>query len=767
MPFDDNITKHLCLHKFCLSYRSTRQVSRRAFARIDFSSRTESHFSIMNSKASEIPNCPPSFWSLISSDLRPDKERWQFAARIAIGGMLIIAIQMTLRFEILYPGMSILLIVSELRGAGSVTRFVLNLFAATFGCAAAVALGALFIQQPWFLLFILWLYIVAIMYFMGSTRYRGTIFIMGYPFIVINFMTFFDKENAEHIAIMVYKSVLVGICVVALLTIFLWPSHPSITLRERIVKSLGRSHNLLRSLIDHMQNKEPFDVANRFPDYYRADIIENLQLLDQAETDSGFDEREHPDLKTFLAFERQLSMGIYLAAQRFASNKFEATPDAIELLTALDVFLSRLTEKIEHLSHFAGLDEALVRLQEAARKQNDHPSFRSISNLAFDAPLAVATLRTFTILVHRPDFASVLLGNIRRCLPNLFRQRILIPNIQALKHSAKCATSILICALVCITLNWDKGIGCVETVMLVVQATFGGTLMIGSLRMLGVMIGYSLAVFTIIFLIPVVTTLTGFLLIFAPVLFCAGYGMHGSQRVSVPALQIMIVFDFSLLQVLGPDISLYPTMNFSLAVTMGVFVSFCVYRFLWRARAVDGLQGSLAEMLQSVASVMRVRLKGVVTRKEILLAEIKIEDEFARFMKLQSDAQFESYCPTAGINTRLRAAVLTHQLCTEFLLLLDSKTAEAQTLTSNLPIATAYVENLDRCCRILRCQPDTDFVPLPAAGDVPTPWTLFLQRGNSQIPALRSVINEMIAISISDSALGQSNHNQPRVGSAC
>ncbi|NDG62930.1 MAG: hypothetical protein EBY29_05605 [Planctomycetes bacterium] len=292
---------------------------------------------IMHSKTSEIPHCPPSFWSLISSDLRPDKERWQFAARIAIGGLLIIAIQMTLRFEILYPGMSILLIVSELRGAGSVTRFVLNLCAATFGCAAAVALGALFIQQPWFLLFILWLYIVAIMYFMGSSRYRGTVFIMGYPFIVINFMMFFDKGNAEHIAIVVYKSVLVGICVVAFVTIFLWPSHPSFTLRERIAKSLVRSQLLLRSLIEHMRSKEQIDVAKLFPDYYRGDIIENMQLLDQAETDSGFDDREHPDLLSFLAFERRVSAGLYLAAQRLASNKFEPTPEAIELLTSLDL----------------------------------------------------------------------------------------------------------------------------------------------------------------------------------------------------------------------------------------------------------------------------------------------------------------------------------------------------------------------------------------------------------------------------------------------
>ena len=720
---------------------------------------------IMHSKTSEIPHCPPSFWSLILSDLRPDKERWQFAARLAIGGLLIIAIQMTLRFEILYPGMSILLIVSELRGAGSVTRFVMNLCAATFGCAAAVALGALFIQQPWFLLFILWLYIVAIMYFMGSSRYRGTVFIMGYPFIVINFMMFFDKSTAEHIAVIVYKSVLVGICVASFVSIFLWPSNPSFILRERIAKSLVRSQLLLRSLIDHMRSKEPIDVLKLFPDYYRADIIENMQLLDQAETDSAFDDREHPDLLTFLAFERRVSAGLYLAAQRLASDKFEPTPEAIELLTSLDFFLSRLILKFENFKDFAGIDEALVRLQDSASKPHSDPSLRAICNLALEAPLAIATLRTFTIFSHRPDFASVLIGNLRKSLSDMFRQSILIPNIPALKHAAKCATAILICAIICVTLNWDKGIGCVETVMLVVQTTFGGTLMIGSLRFLGVLMGFALAVFAVIFLIPVVTTLAGFLMIFAPVLFFVGYGMHGSQRVNVPALQIMIVFDFSLLQGLRPDISLYPTMNFSLAVTMGVFVSFCVYRFLWRARAVDGLPGSLAEMLQTVANVMRVRLVGPVPRKTMIMAEIKIEDEYARFMKLQNDAQFESYCAVAGIDTRLRAAALTHQLCTEFLLLLDSKSAEAQTLASNLPIATAYVENLDRCCRILRRQPDTDFFPMPAVGDIQTPWSIFLDRGKTEIPVLRSVLFDLNAIYISDSALGLSN--QPPVGAVC
>ncbi len=719
----------------------------------------------MHSHTTQQIPCPPSFWSLIVSDLRPEEERWRFAARIAIGGLLIIAIQMTLRFEILYPGMSVLLIVSELRGSGSVTRFLLNLIAATFGCGAAVALGALFLQQPWFLLPILWVYIIAIMYFMGSSRYRGTLFLAGYPFIVINFMMFFDKWNAEHIAIIVYKSVLVGVCVVGLVSIFLWRVDPSIILRERLAKSLKRSDDLLRVVMDHLLRKQPFDIVELFPDYYRADIIENLQLLDQADTDATFDRREHPDLVTFLAFERRLSAGLYIVAQRLASNSIEITPGTVELLNALDLYVKRLIAKLEDITHFADLDVALTQLQKAATNLQLDQSLGVICNLVTEAPSAVATLRSFTILSHRPDFGSIVVGNFRGCIPNLFRQRILTPNIPALKHATKCATAILICALFCITMNWDQGIGCVETVMLVVQTTFGGTLMIGSLRFLGVVMGFTLSICAVIFFMPMVTTLAGFLLIFAPVLFWAGYGMHGSQRVSTPALQVMIVFDFSLLQVLGPDINLFPTMNFSLAVTMGVFVSFAVYRLLWRARAVDGLAGSLAEMLQAVSAVMRARTEGVVSLKTIQRTNLKIEDEYARFMKLQNDSQFESFCPISGIEMRLRAASLTHQLCSEFLLLLDSQGMEEQTLRDNIPIALAYADNLERCCRLLRDQTDADFVPLPMGGNSHTAWTTFLDRGNAELPALRSVLVEFKKIIVSDSALGESTQMRP--GVAC
>jgi monofunctional biosynthetic peptidoglycan transglycosylase len=138
-----------------------------------------------------------------------------------------------------------------------------------------------------------------------------------------------------------------------------------------------------------------------------------------------------------------------------------------------------------------------------------------------------------------------------------------------------------------------------------VQATFGGTLLIGSLRMVGVVIAYALSIFAVIWIVPVITTIPGLLAMFGVYLFAMGYGMHGSPRVATPALQIMIVLDFALLQFNGPNISLLPVMNFCLAVSMGVFVTFMVYRLWWRVSSADELKPCLADMMESVAGLMR------------------------------------------------------------------------------------------------------------------------------------------------------------------
>ena len=682
----------------------------------------------------------PSLWTLIKSDLRPDRERWHHAARLAIAGMLIIGLQQTLRFEILYPAMTTLLVVTEVKGFSTVTRFVLNFTAATFGSAASVALCALFIQQPFFLLPLMWGYIILIMYFMGSSRYRSTLFMAGYPFIVITYMSFFDKGHAEHIAIIVYQSVITGLACASLVMVFLWPPVPIEALREKLIGSLKRSMELQRRLLQVAEDGVPLDLTKHVPEYYRAKTPEMVALLDQAQTDLSFDDDTRHHLMSLIAFDSRCAACVGMVADAITADVSNATAQAAEALRTLG---ERIEGIIERLEHPAGEMEPLPTLPQ---HDNVPEWLMPLCSVAHEAERVAPSVAAFAAVEDKPDFGTETLRNLRDCLPHLFRQPVLKPNVAQLKHSVKAASAIMICALFCIALNWATGIGCVETVMLVVQATFGGTLLIGGLRMVGVVIAYLISIFAVIWIVPVITTIPGLLAMFGVYLFAMGYGMHGSPRVATPALQIMIVLDFALLQFNGPNISLLPVMNFCLAVAMGVFVTFMVYRLWWPVRAVDELKPCLADMLESVAGLMRSAVAAPLPLRLVDAAHLRMDDDVTKYMAAQSNCQMEQHCPPHRCELQLRAVSIVERMCDDLLLTLGAEVADRPVPADAAPTLLACADNLQCVAQGLRSGVDAPAIPYPALAEGAAPWQAALQKRAGDLRDVRLVVAEMDAM---------------------
>ena len=569
----------------------------------------------------------PNLWARVKADLRPGPARWRHAIRVAIAGMLIVGVQMTLRFELLYPAMTTLLILSESRGHGTLTRLLLSLLGATIGCAAAVALMALFIQQPWFLLPIMWGYIIVVMYFMGASRYRGAFFAAGYPFIVAVYMSFFDKEHAEHITITVYQSVITGLLCSSLVMMFLWPERPERGLRERLERGFRRSRETIAALIEGIDRHRPFDTVDFVPESYRMRAPAMIELLDHAQTDLDFGDEERRELSRLIALDTRVAAAIAVAVDRLAAPGATASNDQARVLRTLDADLA--------------------------------------------AAEAILGSGVFATLERRPDFGTLLVRNLRGCLPRLFRKPLWPPEPAQLKHSVKCSSAIMICALFCIAMNWSTGIGCVETVMLVVQATLGGTLLIGGLRLVGVVFGYALSVLIVIWIIPIITTIPGLLAVFGVLLVLVGFAMHGSPRVCVPAMQTMIVVDFALLQLTRPDDSLLPAMDFSLAVGMGVVVTFVIYRLLWPVHAAKSVQPTIDAMVASAEAVARAASERPLTPREVDAAHLKFADQYAA-------------CITASANAQLEAPQSPEE-CDRALALIDSAWTRCETLLEALP----------------------------------------------------------------------------------
>ncbi|MSR28041.1 MAG: hypothetical protein EXS03_00495 [Phycisphaerales bacterium] len=200
----------------------------------------------------------------------------------------------------------------------------------------------------------------------------------------------------------------------------------------------------------------------------------------------------------------------------------------------------------------------VAALSEQLSGVHDSSPLAPLRSLAIQVSADLGALGGLARLAKRPDTATVVIANLRRCLGALFREKVLPLNDAAFAHASKCAITIMICELVCITLNCCHGIGCLETVMVVVQATLGGALVIGDLRLAGVMLGTPIAIGVVVFVMPRIATLPG------------------------------LAMDFG-------------TLLFGVRCAMGVVVTFIVYRFLWRAQEQGTLTSAL--MLRARARV--------------------------------------------------------------------------------------------------------------------------------------------------------------------
>ncbi|MBM4007355.1 MAG: hypothetical protein FJ292_07305 [Planctomycetes bacterium] len=690
----------------------------------------------------------PSFWAKLKQDFQPFPGRMNEALRIACAGMLIVAVQMSLRFELMYPAMTTLLVVNEIRGFSTITRFIINFLAISVSCGAAVALMALFMQQPMFLLPIMTGYITVVIYFMGASRYRSAMFNLGYPFVVVVYMAFFDKEHAEHIAIIVYQSAITGLACGTLVLMLLWPESPVALLRERLAHAMKDSAGLLRQLADAARGRGTFDVQGFVPDRFRAKTPKLLMLADQVQVDCGLGQRGRHELFALVSLNARVAAAAGVVVEQLAVGQALGSAEA----DAMERLATSIEEVVEDLERVGEGDtkEALVESMEhlAAPATDDAARGDVLSLLegaCVDAARARRAVQVFARARTLPDILTLTARNLRDMADRLVLQPIRDPNPAMVKHAFKCSAAIMFCAIFCISINWTMGIGCVETVMLVVQGTFGGTLLIGGLRMAGVVIGYAMAIFLIIFLIPTVTTLPGFWLVFGGTLFLTSWGVAGPLRISVPCLQAMIVVDFSLLQITRPDISLLPAMNFALAVSMGVLVTVAFYWLLWPVKAGDVVRPTLSFMLERVSAGLQRAARGSLSAQAVNVMQATVEEELAKCVAAHTHTQFERHESTHRHELELRAIVIVEQACHRVLVTLASHVS-ARTTAPEVVQALEVVAVRFACAsaHLVGEPAEAQIERTEFASDAPA-WIQEIVRASALLERLPAVLSELDA----------------------
>ena len=132
----------------------------------------------------------------------------------------------------------------------------------------------------------------------------------------------------------------------------------------------------------------------------------------------------------------------------------------------------------------------------------------------------------------------------------------------------------------------------------------GATMRKAILRIIGCLIGGSLALFSIVFLIPHMETIASLSVLVACVAAIAGWVATGTERIAYAGLQIAFAFFISVFQGYAPDTDLDNIRNRVVGILLGIIVTGLIFHYVWPERAFDRLQAILQQTLRNLARLL-------------------------------------------------------------------------------------------------------------------------------------------------------------------
>src|SRR3954467_13956756 len=169
------------------------------------------------------------------------------------------------------------------------------------------------------------------------------------------------------------------------------------------------------------------------------------------------------------------------------------------------------------------------------------------------------------------------------------RRHLLVPDAftnPAHAHFAlKVTFAAMFCYIVYEAIDWSGIHTAFITCTFIALESTGATLYKGTLRFVGCVIGGTLALFSIVFLMPYMETIASLVVLVACAAAIAGWVAAGSERISYAGLQLAFAFFYSVFQGYAPDTDLDNVRNRVVGILFGLIVTGLVFHFIWPERA--------------------------------------------------------------------------------------------------------------------------------------------------------------------------------------
>jgi multidrug resistance protein MdtO len=221
-------------------------------------------------------------------------------------------------------------------------------------------------------------------------------------------------------------------------------------------------------------------------------------------------------------------------------------------------------------------------------------------------------------------------------------------NPRYVQFALKATLASMLCYVTYTALDWPGIHTCMMTCAIIALGSAGATMHKGTLRLVGVAIGGSLALFAIVFIVPHLTTLPGLMLLFAPVIALGAWVAMGRERTAYIGLQIVFSFALAVLQGFAPSTDVTEFRDRIVGVILAVTVMALVFTWVWPERAAS----SMVESLRAALGRLKELAAGTANPRAVRAAAWQSLAEAERFAEL---AAFEPESTTgAGAAHRRR-----------------------------------------------------------------------------------------------------------------
>jgi len=187
--------------------------------------------------------------------------------------------------------------------------------------------------------------------------------------------------------------------------------------------------------------------------------------------------------------------------------------------------------------------------------------------------------------------------------------RLFVPDALTNPRYAQFALKVTMAAMLCYitytALDWPGIHTCMITCVIVALGSAGATIQKATLRLVGCAIGGSLALASIVFVVPHMTSIAQLALLVAAVTAPAAWIAMGSERTAYVGLQLAFAFYLAVLQGFEPSMDVTEARDRFVGIVFGISVMALVFAYVWPERAGTGMVQSLVTALRRMAELAR------------------------------------------------------------------------------------------------------------------------------------------------------------------